>query len=140
MKRILILSMLFVALLAFQACGGKSNDPKAVMGDYLTATEGYINDMEKSASAADVAKATNAFADRMEALTPRMKAMMEAHPELKGMKGNELPAGFEQFKDRFESMGPRMMGIMGKLMQYGEDQAVKDANERLQKVTSSLDD
>ena len=140
MKRILIMSMLFVAFLAFQACGGESNDPKAVMGDYLAASEGYIDEMEKSESADDLARATNNFADRLESLVPRMNAMMEAHPELKGMKGNELPEGFEEFKDRVEALGPRMMGVMGKMMKYGNDPAVKEANERLQKVTMTMDD
>lgn len=139
MKRILIVASLFIVLLAFQACGGKSNDPKAVMGDYLTASEAYIDEMEKSESAADLAKATNNFADRMEALSPRMKAMMEAHPELKGMKGNKLPAGFEKFKDRVEALGPRMMGVVGKLMQYGNDPTVKEANERLQKTMMGIE-
>ncbi|HDP95056.1 MAG TPA: hypothetical protein ENN40_06820 [Candidatus Aminicenantes bacterium] len=139
MKRILIVSMLFLALPAFQACGGKSNDPKAVTGDYLTATENYVDEMEKSESANDVVKATNNYTDRIEALAPRMKAMMEAHPELKGMKGNELPESFEMFKERFESLGPRFMGVMGKMMQYGEDTAVKEAQERLQKMMSTIE-
>jgi len=140
MKRILTLSVLFVALLAFQACGGGGNDPKSVMGDYLTVTEGYIGEMEKCESAADVVKATDNFAKNMESLIPRMQALMEAHPELKGMKGDQLPEGFEQFKGRFESIAPRMMGVMGKLMKYGNDPAVKEANQRLQKVMMSLQD
>ncbi|MBN1197162.1 MAG: hypothetical protein JXA62_07125 [Candidatus Aminicenantes bacterium] len=139
MKRILIVASLFVVLLAFQACGGKSNDPKAVMGDYLTATENYVAEMEKSESANDVVKATDNFTARVKALAPRMKALMETHPELKGMKGNELPEGFEMFKDRFESLGPRFMGIMGKLMKYGDDAAIKEAQERLQKAMSAIE-
>jgi len=137
MKRILIVSMLFTALLAFQACGG-GNDPKSVMGDYLTVTEGYITEMEKCESAQDVVKATDNFAEKMKTMAPRLKAMIEANPELKGMKANQLPEGFEQYKSRFESLGPRMMGIMGKLMQYANDPEVKAANERLQKVMMDL--
>ncbi len=139
MKRFLTICMLAGLLIAFQACGG-GNDPKSVMGDYLTIMDGYIGDMEKSETAEQVAEATNNCADRMEAIVPRMKAMMEAHPELKDMRGENVPEEFSEYSEKIKSMGPRMMGLMGKLMQYGNDPVVKEANQRFQKVMSSLKD
>lgn len=137
MKKLLTICMLAGLIIAFQACGG-GNDPKSVMGEYLTIMDGYIENMEKAESAEQVAAAMNECAERMEAIIPRMKAMMEAHPELKTMRGENLPDEFSEFSERIKAMGPRMMGLMGKLMQYGNDPVVKEANRKFQEAMSSL--
>jgi len=120
------------------ACGG-GDTPKSVMNDYFDLMDNYLNGMEKADSADDIVDVLETFSKKMETLAPRMKAIMEKYPELKGMKGGKLPEEYKDLNDRMQKMMPRMVGIFGKMMKYGNDPKVKEAQKKFQEAKSSLE-
>lgn len=135
MKRLFSILTIISLFLILSACGG-GDTPKSVMNDYLDLMEDYMNDMEKADSADDIVGVLEAFSKKMKELTPRMKAIMEKHPELKGMKGGKLPEEYKEINDRMQKIMPRMIGVFGKMMKYGNDPKVKKAQEKFQEAIS----
>ena len=138
MKRLFSVLTIISLFLILSACGGVDT-PKSVMNDYFNVLEDYLNGMEKADSADDIVGVIETFSNKMKALSPRMKTIMEKHPELKGMKGGKLPEEYKELNDRMQKMMPRMMGIFGKMMKYGNDPKVKEAQKKFQEAMSSFE-
>ncbi len=138
MKRLFSVLTIISLFLILSACGG-GDTPESVMNGYFNILEDYLNDMEKADSADDIVGAIETFSDKMKALAPRMKAIMEKHPELKGMKGGKLPEEYKELNDRMQKLMPRMIGVFGKMMKYGNDPKVKEAQGKLQEAMSSFE-
>jgi len=138
MKRLFSILTIISLFLILSACGG-GDTPESVMNDYLDLMDNYMNDMEKADSADDIVDVLEAFSKKMETLAPRMKAIMEKHPELKGMKGGKLPEEYKDINDRMQKIMPRMMGVFGKMMKYGNDPKVKEAQKKFQEAMSSFE-
>ncbi len=138
MKRLFSILTIISLFLILSACGG-GDTPKSVMNDYFNVMEGYLNGMEKADSADDIVGVIETFSNKMKTLAPRMKSMMEKHPELKGMKGGKLPEEYKELNDRMQKIMPRMMGVFGKMMKYGNDPKVKEAQKNLQEAMSSFE-
>jgi hypothetical protein len=136
MKKIALFALMFAVMLLVSC--KKSNSPEAVFNDYFAAMDAYLGGMEKAGSADDVVKVIDKFSTDMQAIAPRLKALGEKYPELKGMKGDKLPPELKQFEKKFEEMAPKMMGVIGKMMQYMNDPKVTEANQRLQKAMQDL--
>jgi hypothetical protein len=133
MKRILSV-LAIVGLAILYACGGGGDDPKAVLGEFLDAMDGYMDGMAKAESADDVVKAIEKSIGKMKALAPKMKALAEKYPELKMKPGNKLPPEFKEFEERMTEMGTKMMGAMGKAMKYMKDPKVVEALKKFEEV------
>lgn len=138
MKRLFSILTIISLFLILSACGG-GDTPESVMNNYLDLMDNYMNDMEKADSADDIVDVLEAFSKKMETLAPRMKAIMEKHPELKGMKGGKLPEEYKDINDRMQKIMPRMMGVFGKMMKYGNDPKVKEAQKKFQEAMSSFE-
>ena len=137
MKSLFSILTIISLFLILSACGG-GDTPESVMNDYFDLMEDYMNDMEKADSADDIVDVLEAFSNKMKTLAPRMKAIMEKHPELKGMKGGKLPEEYKDLNDRMQKIMPRMIGVFGKMMKYGNDPKVKEAQKKFQEAMSSL--
>ena len=84
MKKGLLLPRLcaLVVLVLIAGCtGSKYADAKKVNEEYMALVQGYIDDMDKTENAQDAAKAINRFADGMQAIWPKMKALSEKYPD-----------------------------------------------------------
>ncbi len=130
---------LFLALLCAQAvsfliagCGGKYADAKKVNQEYMGLVQGYVDDLDKTESAKDAAKAINRFADGMEDLWPTMKALYEKYPELKDR--NNVPEELKEMQAEAAEVGKKMGSSMMKLMPYMNDPDVQKAQKRLQEL------
>jgi len=124
--------ILFVAVIAplFWACGGgKYAEPQAVMTDMVQVYEGFITGMEKAGSADDVVKAIEGFSDGMQKFMPKMKELSQKYPELMNTKA--APAELKPLMDKMEELSKRMMGSMGKIMQYATDPKVIAAQQKM---------
>ena len=137
MKRLFSILTIISLFLILSACGG-GDTPKSVMNDYFNVMEDYLNGMEKADNADDIVGVIEKFSKKMKSLAPRMKAIMEKHPELKGMKGGKLPEEYKDLNDRMQKIMPRMMGIFSKMMKYGNDPKVKEAQKKFQEAMSSF--
>jgi len=137
MKKLFSLLVVGVFLLAY-ACGGGGDDPKSVMNDMLNITDQFIAGLGKAQSADDVVSVIDNYSASMQKLAPRLKAVQEKYPELKGMKGDNLPAEFKEFEQRIKDLSPKMMGVMGKIMQYASDPKVQAAQKKMLEAMKEL--
>ena len=85
--------------------------------------------LDKSGNAKDVAKAINHFADKMEAIMPRMKKLAEKYPELKDT--SNVPEELRDSQKKAEAAGRKIAGSMMKIMPYMADPEVQKAQERM---------
>lgn len=134
MKKLFSLLVVGLFLLAY-ACGGGGDDPKSVANATADAFEALVNDVDGANSADDVVAAINKFADKMKELKPKIKALQEKYPELKNMgKGDEVPAEFKEANERMTKLGPKLIGLFGKLQKYDADPKVVEAQKKLQEA------
>jgi hypothetical protein len=124
-----------IFIIGMTACGGgggKYADLKPVVQKFNANTEKFIATMEKADSAEKVAAAMNDFAKIMGDLKTQMEKMEEKYPELKDMSDppEELAEDGKKMSDLMMQLGSVMM----KAMQYQDDEAVKDAMEKFQKI------
>jgi hypothetical protein len=130
-----IFSLVVVGLLFFiYACGGGGDNPESVMDEYFGAFEAFINDIESANSADEIVAGLNNMADAMQKLKPRMEAMQKKYPELKGMKEGKMPEKFKKYEERLKELMPKMMGLFGKIAQYGSDPKVVEAQKKWQEL------
>jgi hypothetical protein len=136
MKRRVFIPFLFAlaVMLLIAGCntGGKYDDAKKVNKEYMALVRGYIDDLDKTESAQDAAKAINRFADGMQALWPKMKALSEKYPELKDR--NNIPEELKEMQAEAAEIGKNMGSSMMKLMPYMKDPEVQKAQKRLQET------
>jgi uncharacterized protein YjgD (DUF1641 family) len=134
MKRRRFIPFLFAlaVLLLIAGCGGKYADAKKVNKEYMALVQGYIDDLDKTESAQDAAKAIDRFADGMQALLPKMKALAEKYPELKDR--DNIPEELKEMQAEAAEVGKKMGSAMMKLMPYMQDPEVQKAQKRLQET------
>jgi uncharacterized protein YjgD (DUF1641 family) len=134
MKRRRFIPFLFAlaVLLLMAGCGGKYADAKKVNKEYMALVQGYIDDLDKTESAQDAAKAIDRFADGMQALLPKMKALAEKYPELKDR--DNIPEELKEMQAEAAEVGKKMGSAMMKLMPYMQDPEVQKAQKRLQET------
>jgi hypothetical protein len=119
-------------LLLVAGCAGKYDDAKKVNKEYMALVQGYVDDLDKTESAQDAAKAINRFSDGMEDLWPKMKALSEKYPELRDR--DNLPEELKEMQAEAAEVGKKMGGAMTKLMPYMQDPEVQKAQKRLQEI------
>ncbi len=134
MRRTLSIAVLCVLAAGFLAigCQGKYADVKKVNREYSEVVQQYVDDLERTENAQDAAKAVNRFADGMEDLWPRMRALSEKYPELRDRK--DLPEELKEMQAQSQEMGKKMGAAMTKLMPYMTDPEVQKAQKRLQGI------
>jgi uncharacterized protein YjgD (DUF1641 family) len=134
MKKGLFLPLLctLAILLLISGCAGKYADAKKVNKEYMELVKGYLDDLDKTESAQDAAKAINRFADGMQDLWPKMKALTEKYPELKDR--DNIPEELKEMQAEAAEVGKKMGGSMMKLMPYMQDPEVQKAQKRLQET------
>lgn len=121
---------LLTPLFLLNGCGGKKYADAAELNeDVIKVMDEYVAELDKSGNAQDVAKAMNGFADKMEALMPRMKKMAEKYPELDNM--SEPPEELRDLQKKAEALGQKIAGSMMKIMPYMADPEVQKAQERM---------
>lgn len=137
MKRRLFIPFLcaLAVLLLIAGCTGskgKYADAKEVNKEYMALVQGYIDDLDKTENAQDAAKAIDRFADGMQALWPKMKALAEKYPELKDR--DNIPEELMEMQAEAAEVGKKMGAAMMKLMPYMKDPEVQKAQKRLQET------
>ena len=134
MKKGLLLPLLCALAVSFliAGCAGKYDDAKKVNKEYMALVKGYVDDLDKTENAQDAAKAINRFADGMESLWPKMKALAEKYPELKDR--NNIPEELKEMQAEAAEVGKKMGTSMMKLMPYMQDPEVQKAQKRLQET------
>ncbi|MFZ5563601.1 MAG: hypothetical protein ACOZBW_06065 [Thermodesulfobacteriota bacterium] len=117
-------------------CGGKYSDIISLNKSFTGLMESYAGAMEKAQNAEDVAAAINKFADGMEPLVPKMKAMREKYPELEDPAN--LPEDLKQSQQETEAVSRRYADSFMKMMPYMADPQVQAAQMRLSQVMSRM--
>jgi hypothetical protein len=127
---VLVLACVLTAIPFLPGCGGgKYADVEQASNQWVSAMEGFTAALNKAASAPDVAKAINQFADKADKLTPTMKKLTEKYPELKNSQNPPEP--LKKIQTRMEEAGQKMMGSMMKAAPYMNDPEVQKAQQRL---------
>lgn len=130
----LLFAVTVIGLIMFYACGS-SNDPKAVMNEYFNTMDTYVTDLGKAASADDVVKAVEKTVASLKVVMPKLKELAKKYPELKNMQpGAKMPEALKEFEQKANELMPKMMGVMGVMMKYGQDPKVMAAMQKFQEV------
>ena len=123
-------------------CGGGGSgksDVRAVYEKNIQIMDDFSAAMDKAVNAGQVVDALNRYTREMETLGPRIKALREKHPELVEMdKSGRFPEELKDLEDRFAEMGVKMMRAMAKAMQYQNDPAVMEAQQRMMTTAQKL--
>ncbi len=129
-------SLPVLVLLPFllMACG-KYNDAIEVNTKFVNAMESYAQGLDGAKSADDVAQCINKFADEMEKLGPKIKAVNEKYPEL---QSQEMPEELKELEQRTMALQMQISGAMMKSMRYIMDSDVQAAQLRLQSVMMQI--
>ena len=137
MRRALFISFLclLVSGLWLTGCSSKYADAKQMNAEFVNMTKTYLDDLEKSDTAKDVAKAMNRYADEMEKLWPKMKKLAEKYPELKDR--NNVPQEMKESQKHVEEMGEKMAGAFRKIMPHMSDPDVRKAQQRISAVMAA---
>ncbi len=121
------------------ACGGggKYASAKSLINKQIAIMEDYADAMEKAGSAAEVAKALNAYAAGQKDLIPAMKKFQEQYPEMKDQK--EPPAELKAEMDKMQQVMGRIMSASMKAAQYMSDPVVQEAQKKLGEAMSGVE-
>ncbi len=87
---IVIVSMAVFAGISCKQRSEKYSDVRDYLKKSIAIQEEYLREIENAKSAKDVAAAMNAFAEKLKAINPIMKALMEKYPEIVSEKN--IPA------------------------------------------------
>lgn len=129
----LVVACLFLLV----GCGGnKYADSIEVNQKFVQLMEDYVNTLETASSADQVAKAMNKFADGVEVLAPKIKALTEKYPELRDPEN--LPEALKASQEKAEELGKKMAGSFMKIMPFMRDPGVQAAQKRVAAAMSDM--
>lgn len=117
-------------------CGGGVAEARRLQQQQGRAVEQYLAALDKADNAREVAAAINGFAADMERIAPRMKRLMDRHPEWKdpARRPKELQADDERARDT----AAKMAGTLFRIMPYMGDPEVRKAQERLMRALQQM--
>jgi hypothetical protein len=127
---------LLVAGLAACGGGGKYASAKSLINKQIAIMESYADAMEKASSAAEVAKALNAYAAAQKDLIPAMKKFQEQFPDMKDQK--EPPVELKPEMDKMQQVMGRIMSASMKAAQYMQDPIVQEAQKKLGEAMAGM--
>lgn len=135
-KRVSLLLLIVFCTAILMQCGGgggKYSELASVLDDMIKAQEEYIDDLNKVNNAAEAAKAIDNFANKMVAITPKMKDIEKKYPELKTQK--EPPKELRGYLEKLSEVGGKLGKVSAeKMAQYATDPDVQKAAQRLAKT------
>ena len=129
------LILLLLGLVVISCGGGKYADVIKLNQEYIGLLETYVADIDKAGNAQSVAKAMNKYADGLEKVWPRMKAVSEKYPELKDKENP--PEELKASQQEAEAWSMKMGASFQKIMPYMNDPDVKKAQVRISAVMRS---
>jgi hypothetical protein len=136
-----LFSVLTVVGLIVICTSCSSNNPKAVLSDFLSAYESYCADMAKAESGDDVLEALDKATAKMKDMIPRMNQLTKQYPEIKGLeKGASLPDVFKEFQSAFAALRPMQMKAIGHAGSYLKDPRVKESQKKFIEVMNMMID
>lgn len=115
--------------------GGKYGDIKTHLSEVITVNESYVNALEKSNSAKDVALAISDLTGKMEKLTRQQADLEKTYPELKTIDRNNPPVELKEEYERLNALGERKITASIKIMKYMIDPEVMKASQELARKT-----
>lgn len=129
-KKIIFSGLLFF-IMSSMVCyaGSKYGDAVKVNNEFFAIMEKFISALDKADNGGSVAKAMNGFAEGIDKITPKMKKVMEAHPELKDH--TTMPEELKALQKKGEAIQKKFSHSFMKAMQYAQDAEVKKAQERI---------
>ncbi len=104
--------------------------------EFHAAMEAYLNALDKADDAAAAAAAMNRFADDIEVVGPKMKEVIERHPELKDPE--TLPEEFDAVQEESKELNARFIGTFMKLAEYMKDPEVQKAQQRVSNAMNTM--
>ena len=130
--------MLVLLVVAAVACGGggKYGSAKSLINKQIAIMKKYAEAMERATSAAEVAKALNAYAADSEALIPAMKKFKEQFPEMKNQA--DPPVELKPEMDKMQAAMGRIISASMKAAQFMQDPAVREAQKKLSEIMSGM--
>lgn len=132
MKRAIGIIMLFFvcAGISCKQRSDKYSDVREYMNKSIAIQEEYLRAIENAKNAKDVATAINAFAERLKALNPTMKALMEKYPEIISEK--DIPSELSDVMERQNRLAEKIhTASMKNVSQHVNEPEVVEARKNL---------
>lgn len=131
MKRILTISLMVGLLWILAGCGGGGDSDKvwAPKKEAVIALEEFADDFEKAQTKEEIAKALNDYSDKIEAMEPRLNAMLD-NPEY---DPNAVP---RYIQNRESKASNRWTDIDDKITLNMDDPEIKKAYQRFVQCTN----
>jgi hypothetical protein len=130
---IFVLCMLFLIV----GCGGRTySDYIEANKEFAQLMEEYVASLEKATSGKEVSTAMNHFADRMEVLGPKMKAMEKKYAELDDV--DSQPEQVRLSLEKAEEVAKKYPVSFSKIMPYMKESEVQAAFKRVVKAMKTL--
>lgn len=127
---------LSIAMVILACGGGEYGEAIEVNQKFVDAMESYLDEVEKADSGSAVAAAINAYAEKVEKLAPRMKAVSQKYPEWEDR--TKIPEALKPLTEKAENLSQRMAGSFMTAMQYMQDAKVQAAQQRLAKAMGMM--
>jgi len=126
-------------LVSAAACkgGGKYGEIKKVLTKYVDASEKFAGALEGAKDASAVAKAIEAYTVVAKVVAPQIKALSTKYPELKDMDQNP-PEELKSLIDRTQTVGAKLMGMMGKIAEFASDPKVQEAQKKMTEAMGEM--
>ncbi len=135
-KPLMVLLILSLLICFCYACGGKYDDAVQVNEDFIEIMEEYGTDIENAKNAEEIIVAMDKFAEGVDKLAPRMKAIKEKYPDL-GTK-QDLPEELKASQKEMAKVGTKMTRSFMKIAEYMTNPDVLAAQMRIGQVMQSL--
>jgi len=135
-KKILIVAVL--CLFVTIGCkSGKYGDIKEFVNETIQVQNQYVESIKNAGSAADVAKAINAYADGLVDISRKGETLQKKYPELeKGETPAELKEDFAKLEKSASMMASKTMPVMQKyIMNPAVMKASMEMSKKMQKMS-----
>jgi uncharacterized protein YjgD (DUF1641 family) len=134
-----IVSSIFVLCILFLmvGCGGRTySDYMEANKEFVQLMDEYVASLEKATSGKEITIAMNHFADGMEVLGPKMKAMEKKYAELDDV--NNQPEQVRLSLQKAEEVAKKYPVSFSKIMPYMKEPEVQEAFKRVVKAMKTL--
>jgi hypothetical protein len=127
------------AVLSLPACrhGDRYAEARSLLGRYIRGLDAFSTAVENGKDSKTIVAAIDAWVESAQGLAPQIKALGKSRPELADPAS--LPVDLRNLLAALDSAHARMLGAMGKAMQYADDPAVPAARARLESVQKLLE-
>ncbi len=131
---IILIIAVFTSGVYTLVAGEKYSEIKKLLGLQKEALEKLLKDEGSIKDGKSAAAVLNQFTEDMKALIPLIVEVAKKYPYVKEIFAGNPPEELKPQMDELKEMGKRMKKTFGKIMQFGRDPAVQEAQKGMMQL------